>query len=89
MPGTYDDNTRLPVGLYGYRIGAFNAAGTSWSGFYTIDVISECNPGVKFGPTVDALAIPTSQKQSAEPCIWQATSDVFLRTGPDLSAAHT
>jgi hypothetical protein len=83
IPGTYDDNTKLPPGTYGYKIVAFNQNGESASNFPTIEVTSVCNPAMHALPTVDALIFPTAQKQSTESCIWEATANVFLRTGPD------
>jgi hypothetical protein len=93
VPGTYDDNTKLPAGTYGYRMVAFNQNGDTASNFPTIEVTSVCNPVMKFAPTVDALVIPTMQKQavvptiqtqSAESCTWQAAANVFLRKGPNV-----
>jgi hypothetical protein len=85
IPGTYDDNTRLPVGTYGYRIAAFNQNGESDSNYSTIDVTSVCNPGVKFAPTVDALLVPTAQKLSVNTCNWEAATNVYLRKGPNVA----
>ncbi len=84
VPGTYDDNTKLPVGTYGYRIVAYNQYGESASNYSQIDVTSVCNPAMKFAPTIDVLDLPTAQKLSAEPCAWQAAVNVFLRKGPDI-----
>jgi hypothetical protein len=85
IAATYDDTTKLPVGTYGYRIAAFNQYGELTSNFKQIEVTSVCNPSMQALPTVDALVIPTAQKQSLEVCTWQAASDVFLRKGPDVA----
>ena len=85
IPGTYDDNTQLPVGTYGYRIVAFNQYGESASNYIQIDVTSVCKPTMKFAPTVDALLVPTAQKLSVEICNWEAATNVFLRKGPDVA----
>jgi hypothetical protein len=84
IPGTYDDNTKLSVGTYGYRIAAYNQNGESTSNYEEIEVTSVCNPTVKFAPTVDALLVPTAQKLSTAACNWQATANVFLRKGPNV-----
>ena len=84
IPGTYDDNTKLPPGTYGYRIIAYNQYGEAGSNFPTIDVTSACNPAMHALPTVDALVFPTAQKLSAETCNWTAVENAFLRKGPDV-----
>jgi hypothetical protein len=85
IPGTYDDNTKLPASTYGYRIVAYNQYGESTSNYVTINVDSVCNPAMKFAPTVDVLVVPTAQKLSAETCNWTAAENVFLRKGPDVA----
>ena len=94
IPATYDDKTKLPADTYGYRIIAYNQKGNMVSNDKYIEVTSVCNPAMKFAPTVDALVVPTMQKQSVVPtmqkqsveaCVWQAATNVFLRKGPDVA----
>jgi len=85
IPATYDDKTKLPADLYGYRIVAYNQKGNLVSNDMYIEVTSVCNPAMKFLPTVDALDFPTPQKLSAETCNWVAATNVYLRKGPDAA----
>jgi hypothetical protein len=85
IPDTYDDNTKLPVGTYGYEIVAYNQNGISASNSRLIDVTSVCNPAMKLLPTTAALALPTLQKLSGGTCNWVAAVNVYLRKGPNAA----
>jgi hypothetical protein len=85
IPDTYDDNTKLPIGTYIYRILAYNQNGESASSGGVIDVTSVCNPTLKSLPTTAALALPTLQKLSGGTCNWVAAVNVYLRKGPDAA----
>jgi hypothetical protein len=85
IPATYDDKTKLPMGWYGYRIVAYNQKGNLVSNDKEIEVASVCNPAMHALPTVDALMLPTLQKLSGGTCDWEATTNVFLRKGPDVA----
>jgi hypothetical protein len=85
IPDTYDDNTKLPVGTYMYRILAYNQNGESASSGGVIDVTSVCNPAMLSMPTVDVLDFPTPQKLSGGTCNWVAAVNVYLRKGPDAA----
>ena len=84
IPGTYDDKTKLPPGKYYYFINVFNQKGNLDSNSEGIEVTAVCNPVMQLVPTAAALVLPTAQKLSAEPCNWEAASNVFLRKGPNV-----
>jgi hypothetical protein len=85
IPGIYNDNTKLPIGLYIYQMIAYNQNGEADSNYSTIEVNSVCNPDVKALPTGQApLVLPTLQKLSAGSCTWQAAANVFLLKGPGV-----
>jgi hypothetical protein len=79
IPDTYDDNTKLAVGWWGYEIVAYNQNGISASNSRLIEVTSVCNPTMKVLPTTAALALPTLKKLSGGTCNWVAAVNVYLR----------
>ena len=85
IPDTYDDNTKLAVGWWGYEIVAYNQNGISASNSRLIEVTSVCNPTMKVLPTTAALALPTLKKLSGGTCNWVAAVNVYLRKGPDAA----
>ena len=85
IPDTYDDNTKLAVGWWGYEIVAYNQNGISASNSRLIDVTSVCNHAMKLLPTTAALVLPTLQKLSGGTCNWVAAVNVYLRKGPNAA----
>jgi len=92
IPGTYTDNTKLPEGIYHYRMSAYNQNGQSFSNFSEIEVPVICKPSVLALPTSPIastktstpLTLPTLNKLSTEACTWEATTNLFLRKGPGV-----